>query len=115
MDKLTRYQKIVEEILAHYYQLSLSNPDPEVEDQILIDHERGHYQLLQVGWDDLKHIYGCPLHIDIKDGKVWIQRDLIDVRGGIAGELMDRGVPKEDIVLAFHPPYKRPYTGFAVA
>jgi hypothetical protein len=28
--------------------------------------------------------------------------------------LLARGVPKEDIVLAFHPPYKRPYTGFAV-
>ncbi len=24
------------------------------------------------------------------------------------------GVGKEDIVLAFHAPYKRPYTGFAV-
>jgi hypothetical protein len=43
---------------------------------------------------------------------VWIQHDATDV--GIANELLARGVPKEDIVLAFHPPYKRPYTGFAV-
>ena len=26
-----------------------------------------------------------------------------------------QGVPKEDIVLAFHAPHKRPYTGYAVA
>jgi hypothetical protein len=28
--------------------------------------------------------------------------------------LVALGVPKEDIVLAFHAPYKRPYTGFGV-
>ncbi|HEX6384245.1 MAG TPA: element excision factor XisI family protein, partial [Anaerolineae bacterium] len=33
----------------------------------------------------------------------------------IANELVKSGVPKEDIVLAFHAPYKREYTGFAVA
>ena len=31
---------------------------------------------------------------------------------GITDELAELGVPKEDIVLAYHPPYKRPYTGF---
>jgi hypothetical protein len=25
------------------------------------------------------------------------------------------GIPKEDIVLGLHPPYKRPYTGYGVA
>jgi hypothetical protein len=30
-------------------------------------------------------------------------------------ELEQNGIPKEDIVLAFHAPYKRPYTGYAVA
>jgi hypothetical protein len=32
----------------------------------------------------------------------------------MANELVALGVPKEDIVLAFHAPYKRQYTGFAV-
>ncbi len=35
--------------------------------------------------------------------------------GGIATDLLEAGVPKEDIVLAFHPPKMRPYTEFAVA
>ncbi|MBI1761253.1 MAG: XisI protein [Acidobacteria bacterium] len=117
MDKLTAYQKIVEAILRQYYQLSLDVPAgaPTIEDQILIDHENGHYQLMHVGWDGMKRVYGSPLHLDIKDGKIWIQADGIDIQGGIAKELTERGVPKEDIVLAFHAPYKRPYTGFAVA
>ncbi|HDN27464.1 MAG TPA: hypothetical protein ENG03_10300 [Thioploca sp.] len=33
---------------------------------------------------------GCVLHIDIKDGKIWIQHDGIEV--GIANELIALGV-----------------------
>ncbi|MDJ0555678.1 MAG: element excision factor XisI family protein [Microcoleaceae cyanobacterium MO_207.B10] len=35
------------------------------------------YLLLYVGWHDEQRIYGTPIHIDIKVGKIWIQRDLI--------------------------------------
>ena len=52
------------------------------------------------------------LHIDIKEGKIWIQHDGTEI--GIANELVEMGVPKQDIVLAFHAPYKRQYTGFAI-
>jgi hypothetical protein len=34
---------------------------------------------------------------------------------GIANELIEAGVPKEDIVLAFHHPEERKYTEFAAA
>jgi hypothetical protein len=47
-------------------------------------------------------IHGCVLHLDIKKGKIWIQHDGTEV--GIANELVNLGVPKEDIVLAFHEP-----------
>jgi hypothetical protein len=50
--------------------------------------------------------------MDIKNNKIWIQYDGTEV--GMANELVALGVPKEDIVLAFHPPSKRSYTGFAV-
>jgi hypothetical protein len=33
---------------------------------------------------------------------------------GIANELVERGVPKKGIVLAFHSPFKRQFTEFAV-
>lgn len=33
----------------------------------------------------------------------------------IASKLVDLGIPKEDIVLAFHEPFVRQYTGFAVS
>lgn len=45
---------------------------------------------------------GCVLHLDIKNSKIWIQHDGTEI--GIANELVKLGVPKEDIVLAFHEP-----------
>ena len=59
-----------------------------------------------------KGLGGCILHIDIIDGKIWIQHD--GTEGGIALDLIDHGVPKQDIVLGFHSPFKRQFTDFAV-
>jgi XisI protein len=33
---------------------------------------------------------------------------------GVANELVEFGVPKHDIVLAYHSPFMRQYDGFAV-
>ena len=52
------------------------------------------------------------LHLDIIDGKIGIQHDGTDI--GIADELVALGVPKQDIVLAFHAPSMRKHTEFAV-
>ena len=52
-------------------------------------------------------------HFDIINGKLWIQEDATDF--DLVGELEEHNIPKEDIVLAFHAPYKRPFTGYAVA
>jgi hypothetical protein len=51
--------------------------------------------------------------VDIINGKFWIQRDGTEY--GIARELVDAGVPKEQIVLAFRAPEIRKHTGYAVA
>lgn len=81
--------------------------------EIVFDRERDRYLLLSVGWRDEERMYGCPIHIDIKDGKIWIQRDFTEE--GLADQLVELGVPKADIVLGFRAPYVRQFTGFAVA
>ena len=79
----------------------------------VVDEPGGHYLLFNNAWKDGRRYYGCFLHIDIyPDGKIWIQHD--GTEGGIANELVDRGVPKHDIVLGFHSPFKRQFTDFAV-
>lgn len=45
------------------------------------------------------------LNVDLKDEKVWIQSDWIDMV--VADQLETLGVDKKDIVLGFHPLYRR--------
>ena len=47
------------------------------------------------------------------DRKFWIEEDWKE--DWIATDLVRAGVPKEDIVLAFHEPGMRQYTDFAAA
>lgn len=84
--------------------------DQEYEIQTIFDTEHDHYQLLYVGWQNNKRDFGCILHLDIKGDKIWIQHDGTEV--GIANQLVELGVPKQDIVLAFHEPEVRQFTGF---
>ncbi|MEM9542425.1 MAG: XisI protein [Cyanobacteria bacterium P01_E01_bin.42] len=88
----------------------LSN-DTEI--QFLCDTERHHYQVLNIGWtQQRRRTYGVIIHVDIKDDKIWIQRDGTEI--GIANELLEAGVPQQDIVLAFYSLYKHQFTEFAI-
>lgn len=110
MDKVTQYRRYIQEILNEYGQYKPSYGKVEVEQ--VSDTVHDHYQLVTVGWNGNERIHGCLFHIDIRDGKIWIQHD--GTEAGIANELVERGVPKTDIVLAFHTPFRRQFTEFAV-
>ncbi|NJL42289.1 MAG: XisI protein [Pleurocapsa sp. CRU_1_2] len=68
---ITNYQ-----ILTTHASFEQSKPDPEIECQLIFDTEHDHYQLLDIGWEKLKRVYNCFIHLDIKDGKIWIQRNM---------------------------------------
>jgi hypothetical protein len=108
MAKLAVYRDYVKHVLTEYSQYRPAYGDVSM--QLLFDTERDHYQLMSVGWNGLRRVHGPLIHIDILHEQIWIQHD--GTEGGIAHELVALGVPKEDIVLAFHAPYKRQYTGF---
>lgn len=40
----------------------------------------------------MSYVYGIIIHVDIRDGKIWIQRDFTEE--GVASELVDLAVPK---------------------
>jgi GH18 family chitinase len=111
MERVEKYRQFIRQLLSSH--ATTSNLEPEIECQLVFDTEHDHYQLLDVGWDKLKRVYHCFIHIDIKDGKIWIQRNMTEA--DLAQELVEMGVPREDIVLGLHPSYKRPYTGYGVA
>ena len=53
------------------------------------------------------------IHVRLKDDKIWIEEDWTE--DGVATDLLQKGVSREEIVLAFHPPHVRQYTEFAIA
>jgi XisI protein len=67
-----------------------------------------------VGWDGIgiRRIHGSVVHNDIIGDKVWLQYE--GTTRPVADELVAAGIPREDIVLGFHPPEVRKYTAFAV-
>ena len=111
MDKVEQYRALVKTLITRYASEDISSQDVDVE--LVLDVEHDHYQWMNVGWEGLSRIYSCIVHLDIKDGKVWLQQNLTDRNP--AEELVNMGVAREDIVLGLHPPYKRPYTDYGIA
>ena len=110
MDKLKKYRETVERILSEYAAIPYAYG--EVERRTVFNHETDSYLLYVVGWDGRERVHGIISHIDIIDGKIWIQRD--GTEDGLAMDLEREGVPKSDIVLAWHAPELRKYTEYAV-
>lgn len=104
MDKIILYKNIVREIIE---EIAIMTPsDEETETQVLIDDERGHYVLFSIGWHEITREYVPFVHLDVRQtGKVWIQQDSTTLK--IALWLIEKGIPKEDIVLAFHAKERR--------
>lgn len=110
MDTLDNYRQIIQKILTEYSQLPYAYG--QLERQLIIDQNANHYLLLTLGWENKQRVHGCLVHIDIINDKIWIQRD--GTEDGIANELTNAGIPKDQIVLAFQPADLRKYTEFAV-
>ncbi len=111
MEKVAQYRSYIQQIIKRH--AAILPAYGEVELQTIFDLEHDHYQLVHAGWNKNRRKYGCLMHLDIKDNKIWIQQDGTEI--GVANELVALGVPKEDIVLAYMPEYKRPYAEYAVA
>lgn len=71
------------------------------------------YLVVVEGWQDVRRLHGNLVHVEIQNGKIWIQLD--GTEDGIAGDLLEAGIPKDKIVLGFKSPQSRQHTGFAVA
>jgi hypothetical protein len=113
MDKVTHYRDLIKAHLTTIADLVNRRPIPGVETVCAFDDERGHYLLLRTGWAKGRRVRGMTLFVRLREGKIWVEEDWTE--DGIATDLVRAGVPRSDIVLAFHPPEVRATTEFAVA
>lgn len=105
MDRLTHYRTLIKQILQSHADLMNSQPVPGEEVDCVFDEQRDHYLLLKYGWPRGKYAHYTKLHVRITENKIRIEEDMTE--DGLANELVEAGVPIEDIVLAFNPPDRR--------
>jgi hypothetical protein len=110
MDRIEHYRQIVRRLVEEYARFQPSHG--QIRTEAIVDPERDHYEVMHVGWDGVRRVHGSVVHIDIIDGKVWIEYD--GTSRSVAEELLAAGIPREAIVLGFHPAAIRRHTDFAV-
>lgn len=110
MDSVNHYREVVKTIISQY--ASVKPAVGDIKPEIVFDEERDHYELLYNGRRDWERVHGSVIHIDLIDGKFWIQHD--GTGYGVANDLLDAGIPPDHIVLAFQHPERRKLSEFAV-
>ena len=110
-NKLAKYRGIVRQVIQDYAAGKPSHG--QIESEAIIDPVKDHYEVMHIGWDGVRRVHGVVVHLDIINGKVWIQYD--GTNRPVADALLEAGIPQADIVLGFHPEHLRQYTEFAVA
>lgn len=113
MGKLEKYRQLIKDYINYYVEIDKRQPSSKFESVAVFDDEGGNYQYLSIGWAGKKRHFYTHLYARIYNDKIWIEEDLTEY--GLGNELVEKGVPKSDIVLAFHSPEMRELTDFAVA
>ncbi len=111
MATLDKYRKIIHMVLSEHVNIPYLNK--EITKELIVDEKNDRYLVVSIGWDNERRVHGCLIHIDIIDGKIWIQKDNTD--SAIARELEKAGIPKKEIVLGFYDPSVRQHTEYAFA
>jgi hypothetical protein len=98
MEVALDFKECVKQLLCQYEYLK--DEDSEVE--LIFDDERMRYMALWVGWHKYKRVHQCIVHIDIVGDRIFIQCN--DTEDSLVAELVERGIPQENISLGFiHP------------
>jgi len=113
MDKLNHYRAIIREFFTVYERFLNAPPASDLNVVTALDDQHNQYVLFKAGWKGNDYCRYFSLHVSLRNGKIWIEEDMTE--DGIATYFLEQGVPREDIVLVFHPPFMRPLTEFAVA
>ncbi|MDQ3061663.1 MAG: XisI protein [Acidobacteriota bacterium] len=101
MDRVNKYRKIIEAILKE--QASYGSSNEKIDVYAICDEKTDNYILSNLGWHPSGHRQqGYPIHIRLKNGKVWVEWDGTDQE--IVRQLIDAGIPEADIVLGFNQP-----------
>ena len=64
MDKIELYRASIQALLQEHNQHLSKNNNNDVENELFFDIERDQYQLMRVGWQELKRVYYTIMHFE---------------------------------------------------
>ncbi len=110
MEPVSQYRQVITSVLRD---LADMRAHDQIETLALFDPLTDNYLVLDAGWHGVQRIHQIMAHLRICNGNIWVEADNTDQE--LVQQLLNAGVAKEAIVLAFYSPQKRPFTEFAVA
>ena len=113
MERVSFYQKKIQEVLSEYLTDLRQPTNKDIDFVPICDKEKNHFQIIAMGWEKDERIFNLLFHLDIIGDKIWVQEDKMEE--SIAEKLVEKGLSKKDIVLAYFPDYHRGYTEYAVS
>lgn len=112
METVASLQQKIKQVIDLYLQQLRQPANAHLQFEAIMDTEGNHYQIIALGWEGSHRVFNLLFHLDIIDHKIWVQEDKME--NSIAEILVEHGVSKKDIVLAYFPDYHRQYTEYAV-
>ena len=98
MDTKLKYKDAILSFLEEYAQIKPVN-FRNANNQIVVDRENGHYQLVRMGWQGTKYIYNTVFHFDLIGDKILVQQNRTDL--SIVEELEAYGIAPADVIVSF--------------
>ncbi len=114
MDRIKSLQQAILSVMDDYIEdHSHSESVRGLQYEKIVDAPHLHFQLMLLGWKDGERIFSLLFHADIIDQKIWIQED--NLAYSVAERLLEKGISKKEIVLAYFSATHRQYTEYAVS
>ncbi len=99
MDRIENYRRILEKVVKRQSQFQPANGD--IQTHAVCDRETDEFMVIDSGWNEKgRRIYDVVLHFRLQDGIVHVERDNTDAE--VVRELLDSGINKDDLILAYN-------------
>jgi len=97
MDKIKKYQNILKKTLEKQANINIANM-PKVKSTLIIDKDKKHYILLDIGWNNDEFIHDWVFHFELKGSKIYGHKNMTDF--DIVAALIENGIDKKDIIIS---------------
>ena len=98
MDKTIKYQEAILNLFEEYDRFW--GHSGGLKNRIIADTKQNAFVMIAFGWQNEEtYTHLLCFHIEIINGKVWVHEN--NTEALIVNELIEKGIPEEDIILGF--------------